>query len=134
GGCAIQQRMTVKQDLWITLMGPLFGLINAVALMIVAKAIDSEWLFASGGIIAVINLTNLLPVPFMDGGIIANHLSFGLGKLIGTCCIVVQIIAVEFAYLATQVWWVGLFALVYTLAQVHNLIPWWGKSRASIRE
>jgi len=63
----------LKQDhLWqmamISLAGPVVGMINAAILYGIGVSMDVEIMIAAAGIVAIINLFNLLPLSPLDGG------------------------------------------------------------------
>jgi Zn-dependent protease len=61
-------RMNPWQSAWISLAGPLYGSAGAAVCWLVGEQQDSQLLQALGYVGFLLNLFNLLPVGFLDGG------------------------------------------------------------------
>ena len=61
-------RMNPWQSFWISYSGPLWGSIAAAAVWLVGEQQDSRFLMAMGYVGFMLNLFNLLPIGFLDGG------------------------------------------------------------------
>ncbi len=61
-------RMNPWQSAWISLAGPLYGSAGAAACWLVGEQQDSPLLQALGYVGFLLNLFNLLPIGFLDGG------------------------------------------------------------------
>ena len=75
GGAAIGERATSEwQDVYITAMGPSWGLLSAAPPAVLYFATGETFWAAVVGFIALVNLFNLLPIYPLDGGRLANSL------------------------------------------------------------
>ncbi len=75
GGAAIGERATSEwQDVYITAMGPTWGLLSAAPPAVLYFATGEVFWAAIVGFIALINLFNLLPIYPLDGGRLASSL------------------------------------------------------------
>ncbi len=61
-------RMSPWQSFWISFAGPLTGGVGAAAVWLVGEQQDSQLLQALGYVGFLLNLFNLIPVGFLDGG------------------------------------------------------------------
>jgi Zn-dependent protease len=68
-------RMNPWQSAWVALAGPIAGSLGALATWIAADAYDSRFLYALAYTGFLINLFNLLPLGFLDGGHISRAIS-----------------------------------------------------------
>jgi Zn-dependent protease len=68
-------RMTPWQSAWVSLAGPIAGSLGAVATWAAADAYDSRLLYALAYTGFLLNLFNLIPIGFLDGGQIARAFS-----------------------------------------------------------
>jgi Zn-dependent protease len=67
--------MTPWQSAWVSLAGPLAGGLGAAGVWILADAHNSRFLYALAYTGFLLNLFNLLPVGFLDGGHLARSIS-----------------------------------------------------------
>jgi putative peptide zinc metalloprotease protein len=75
GGAAIGERAKSEwQDVFITAMGPSWGLLSAVPPALLYLATDTPFWAAVCGFIGLVNLFNLLPIYPLDGGRLTNSL------------------------------------------------------------
>jgi Zn-dependent protease len=75
GGAAIGERATSEwQDVYITAMGPSWGLLSAAPPALLYFATGETFWAAVVGFIALVNLFNLLPIYPLDGGRLTNSL------------------------------------------------------------
>jgi putative peptide zinc metalloprotease protein len=75
GGAAIGERSRSEwQDVFITAMGPSWGLLSAVPPALLYLATGTPFWAAICGFIGLINLFNLLPIYPLDGGRLTNSL------------------------------------------------------------
>ncbi|WP_305406673.1 site-2 protease family protein [Photobacterium leiognathi] len=85
GGLALSDEKinTRWQDVVISIMGPLFGLIMSLICM-VAYWITGEMFFAGLAVFnALLNLFNLLPILPLDGGHVLKSISFSMNSKLG---------------------------------------------------
>jgi len=74
--------MTPWQSAWVSLAGPVAGSLGAAGVWVAADALDSRFLYALAYTGFLLNLFNLLPIGFLDGGHVAR--SIGLMRRGGT--------------------------------------------------
>jgi Zn-dependent protease len=75
GGAAIGERAVSHwQDVYITAMGPSWGLLSAIPPAFLYLATGEPFWAAVLGLIALVNLFNLLPIYPLDGGRLTNSL------------------------------------------------------------
>jgi len=75
GGAAIGQRSKSEwQDVYITAMGPTWGLLSALPPALLYFATHTPFWAAVCGFIGLVNLFNLLPIYPLDGGRLTNSL------------------------------------------------------------
>jgi Zn-dependent protease len=75
GGAAIGERSKTEwQDVYITAMGPSWGLLSAVPPAVIFLITREPFWAAMIGFIALVNLFNLLPIYPLDGGRLTNSL------------------------------------------------------------
>ncbi len=77
GGLAVGDMPKTRwQDVYISLMGPVFGLVMTVAFYIVYLVTDSHFAGLVASTSALLNLFNLIPVHPLDGGRVVKSLVF----------------------------------------------------------
>ena len=77
GGLAVGDMPKTRwQDVYISMMGPVFGLILTVAFYIVYLVTDSHFAGLVASTSALLNLFNLIPVHPLDGGRVVKSLVF----------------------------------------------------------
>jgi putative peptide zinc metalloprotease protein len=75
GGAAIGERSETEwQDVYITAMGPTWGLLSAIPPAVMLMVTGEPFWAATIGFIALVNLFNLLPIYPLDGGRLTNSL------------------------------------------------------------
>lgn len=75
GGAAIGERAKSEwQDVYITAMGPSWGLLSAIPPVLIWLATGEVFWAGVVGFIALVNLFNLLPIYPLDGGRLTNSL------------------------------------------------------------
>lgn len=85
GGIAIpeEQYTSYKQNVWVAIMGPVWGLLLAIV-TVIAYLITKNPLFAAAAIwMAALNLFNLLPITPLDGGQIVRSIAFSINQKVG---------------------------------------------------
>ena len=81
-GFAMQVRpydLSVKEELWVAAMGPLFNLVTAVVFFMFAATSAGYTAYVCACVNLVVGAVNLLPLPFLDGGRLL-YLLFGISK------------------------------------------------------
>ena len=61
-------RMSPWQSFWISYSGPLWGSVGAALVWAIGEQQDSQFLMALGYVGFLLNLFNLIPIGFLDGG------------------------------------------------------------------
>ncbi len=102
GGLAVtDQRIETRwQDVTISIMGPVFGLLLSLAAALVYVLTGQVFWAAIASFNAFINIFNLLPIMPLDGGRIIKSIAFSLHGIVGFAAAVVGLL-------------VGIFFLVY---------------------
>lgn len=81
GGAAIGERSKTEwQDVFITAMGPSWGLLSAIPPALLYAATGQIFWAGVIALIALVNLFNLLPIFPLDGGRLANSLFISVGR------------------------------------------------------
>jgi putative peptide zinc metalloprotease protein len=70
-------------ELFVALMGPVFGLILAALTIVGALITHNVTLAAAAGLMAYINVFNLIPVSILDGGRILKSIGFSISRRVG---------------------------------------------------
>ncbi len=85
GGLALSDEKinTRWQDVVISIMGPCFGFILSVILLIIYWLTDSHFWAAIAVFNAFLNLFNLLPILPLDGGHVLKSVSFSMNSRVG---------------------------------------------------
>ena len=77
GGIAVgEQAKTHWQDVYISMMGPVFGLVMAVACYLLYLATSNHLVGLVASVSALVNIFNLLPIHPLDGGRVVKALVF----------------------------------------------------------
>ncbi|MFM7426130.1 MAG: tetratricopeptide repeat protein [Elainella sp.] len=80
---AHKQDASLSQKFWISLAGPLPGLLLGLGLLVLTQGQESGWLGEAGWVLVGLNLFNLLPIYPLDGGQIADLLVFSRHPYLG---------------------------------------------------
>lgn len=80
---AHKQNASLSQKFWISLAGPLPGLLLGLGLLVLTQGQESGWLVEAGWVLVGLNLFNLLPIYPLDGGQIADLLVFSRHPYLG---------------------------------------------------
>jgi Zn-dependent protease len=101
GGLALSDdRINTRwQDVYISIMGPFFGLLLSCACLVVYWLTDIELFAGLAAFNALLNLFNLLPVLPLDGGHILKSIAFSVNSVIGlVCCVLGAVAGVVLSY------------------------------------
>ena len=101
GGLALSDdRINTRwQDVYISIMGPFFGLLLSCACLVVYWLTDIELFAGLAAFNALLNLFNLLPVLPLDGGHILKSIAFSVNSVIGlVCCVLGAVAGVALSY------------------------------------
>ncbi|WP_102794909.1 site-2 protease family protein [Bowmanella denitrificans] len=110
GGLALSddKLSTRWQDVVISIMGPVFGLLMSLLCLLIYTLTGHE-LFAGAAVIgSLLNLFNLLPILPLDGGHVIKSISFSMRSWLGLC---VCLLGMVFGLLIS--WYFGLALLVF---------------------
>ena len=93
GGAAVQEDWckTRWEEVYIALMGPVYGLAMTIGFYVVFLATDSPTMAAAASFSALLNLFNLLPIYPMDGGRVIKGVAFSIGSKVGVIALVLSI-------------------------------------------
>lgn len=129
-----------KDECYIALMGPLWGLGTAAIIGCLYFATGIQFLGAAAGWVALVNLFNLLPINPLDGGrvfksiVISTNTWLGLGMMLFTVavCIILAINSslVLFAFLGT----VGLLEFLMERWRFKKAIPKYVEESAKLEK
>jgi hypothetical protein len=115
--------MSDRQEGWVALAGPVTGVLVGLPLFLWALISGSAWVGLMGAMIAMVNILNMIPVPFpLDGSrIIASVLrGSGYGKPEIACCAALVLVAWSYIgvgwVLSALVWVVPLFVILAVLS------------------
>lgn len=114
GGVTIghEQEPSARARAWISLMGPLPGIVLGVALFLAGVDIGDGWLWLAALLLLLVNLFNLLPILPLDGGHLLHLLlperAASVRKLFDALAIIVLVLLAW----SLHAWWLALLALV----------------------
>ncbi len=94
GGLALSDEKinTRWQDVVISIMGPCFGFVLSLILLVVYWVTDSHFWAAIAVFNAFLNLFNLLPILPLDGGHVLKSISFSMNSRIGMLLCIATIV------------------------------------------
>ena len=101
GGLALSDdRINTRwQDVYISIMGPFFGLVLSCACLVVYWITDIELFAGLAAFNALLNLFNLLPVLPLDGGHVLKSIAFSVNSVFGLiCCVLGAVAGVAVSY------------------------------------
>ncbi|CAH0990933.1 hypothetical protein SIN8267_01034 [Sinobacterium norvegicum] len=101
GGLAVSDEKISSrwQDVTISLMGPVFGLLMAFICLLVYWLTDNIFFAGLSAFSALLNLFNLLPILPLDGGHVLKSISFSMHSKMGLgLCIAAALIGVYISY------------------------------------
>lgn len=117
GGAAIGEfdrtKMTRWDEVYIAMMGPIFGLFTASALAGVYIFTDNPFWAASAAWVASVNLFNLLPINPLDGGRVIKSVAFSLHNWIGLMVMVLGLLGAALYLFNIGI---GIFAFLFVVA------------------
>ncbi|MBN7819980.1 site-2 protease family protein [Bowmanella yangjiangensis] len=123
GGLALSDdKLTTRwQDVVISIMGPVFGLLMSLGCLLL-YALTGQELFAGAAVIgSLLNLFNLLPILPLDGGHVIKSISFSMRSWLGlSVCIAGMALGLGIA------WIFGLALLVFFIffGAIEILLEW----------
>ncbi|KHD25602.1 Zn-dependent protease [Vibrio caribbeanicus] len=131
GGLALSDEKinTRWQDVVISIMGPMFGFILSLILM-VAYWITGEMFFAGLAVFnAFLNLFNLLPILPLDGGHVLKSISFSMNSLAGiVLCTLAALGGVVLSYSLG----LTLFGFLLIMGTLEIVLEWRGRHHSHL--
>lgn len=114
GGVTIGHERTpsAQARAWVSLMGPLPGIVLGCALFLSGIDVGSGWLFTAALLLLLINLFNLLPILPLDGGHLLHLLLPERATVVRTVFDTLAIVALAALAWWLDAWWLMLLALV----------------------
>ncbi|MUI53290.1 site-2 protease family protein [Aliivibrio fischeri] len=131
GGLALSDEKinTRWQDVVISIMGPFFGLILSLILMVVYW-ITGEMFFAGLAVFnAFLNLFNLLPILPLDGGHVLKSISFSMNSKLGI--FLCALAAVSGVILSYQLG-LALFGFLLIMGSLEIVFEWRGRHQSHL--
>ncbi|MCW8331248.1 site-2 protease family protein [Photobacterium sp. SDRW27] len=123
GGLALSDEKinTRWQDVVISIMGPLFGLIMSIICTLIYW-VTGEMFFAGLAVFnALLNLFNLLPILPLDGGHVLKSISFSMNSKVGiTLCALAAVGGVILSYSLG----LALFGFLLVMGSIEILMEW----------
>ncbi|HCH32229.1 MAG TPA: site-2 protease family protein [Oceanospirillaceae bacterium] len=100
GGIAVgEQPKTHWQDLYIAMMGPVFGLVMTLGFFVAYSLTESHFVGLVASISALLNLVNLLPVLPLDGGHVIKALVYsGRSRFIYVGLVVISALLIFYCF------------------------------------
>ncbi len=123
GGLALSDEKinTRWQDVVISIMGPTFGLVLSIVLMM-AYWVTGDVFFAGLAVFnAFLNLINLLPVLPLDGGHVLKSISFSFNSVAG---LAVCILAAVAGIVASYTFGLALFGFLLIMGSIEIIFEW----------
>ncbi len=106
-----KDEISVKQDVIISLAGPIPGIIIGLIIFITSQYIDTGRIGELASIFIFLNLFNLLPLMPLDGGRVMNALFFERSALLGLIFFGVSTIIIGFIAIQGESWYFLIFPL-----------------------
>lgn len=136
GGVALvtSRYRTYGQQAFVVLAGPMGGGLGALvtagvyALVHYVFHVDCNWLAAAAYWMAFLNLFNLAPLSFMDGGQIMGTITYSIHRTLGVVCLVISTLAAG-AILLKFAPILGLFIVLFGGMQVYSELKNWNAWR-----
>ncbi|MEF1290939.1 site-2 protease family protein [Vibrio sp. M260118] len=131
GGLALSDEKinTRWQDVVISIMGPMFGLILSLVLLI-AYLVTGEMFFAGLAVFnAFLNLFNLLPILPLDGGHVLKSISFSMNSVAG---IVLCTLAAAGGVVLSYSLGLTLFGFLLIMGMLEIVIEWRGRHHSHL--
>lgn len=117
GGAAVASEdfKSRRDEVFIALMGPVFGFGCALIMMVLYYCTDNPMYAAGASWMAMMNLFNLLPINPLDGGRVMKSIAFSINSWIGLIFMGIGIVAsIVLAFMA-HIW---IFVLVVILSSI----------------
>nr|WP_194717362.1 site-2 protease family protein [Vibrio sp. S9_S30] len=123
GGLALSDEKinTRWQDVVISIMGPTFGLVLSIVLLMVYWVTGDVFFAGLAVFNAFLNLINLLPVLPLDGGHVLKSISFSFNSVAGLVMCIVAAIA---GIIASYTFGMALFGFLLIMGSIEIVVEW----------
>jgi putative peptide zinc metalloprotease protein len=124
GGLAVGEAPRSRwQEVYISMMGPVYGLVMSVGCYLLYLATSSPFIGLLASVSALINVTNLLPVHPLDGGRVVKALVFSSGSRVALAIFIASAVA---AFAASAMLGLALLCF-FTVIGTLDLLTGWGE-------
>ncbi|MFY0677490.1 MAG: site-2 protease family protein [Neptuniibacter sp.] len=123
GGLAVSDdRINTRwQNVYISIMGPCYGLFLSIVCLVLYWITDIELLAGLAAFNALLNLFNMLPVLPLDGGHVLKSISFSVNSVVGLLfCVVCAIAGVAVSY----TFGLALLGFLLAIGSIEILFEW----------
>lgn len=117
------------QDVFISIMGPFFGLVLSLACLVGYWLTDLEILAGLAVFNALLNLFNLLPVLPLDGGHILKSIAFSINSKIG---LVACVAGAALGVFASYHFGLALLGFLLLIGSLEILFEWKGRHHSQL--
>ncbi len=123
GGLAVSDDKinTRWQDVVISIMGPIFGLIMSIASLLMYWLTDNVFFAGLATFNALLNLFNLLPILPLDGGHILKSISFSMNTKLG---LVACIFGALFGVFVSYTFGLALLGFLLLIGSMEIVLEW----------
>lgn len=124
GGAAVASEdfKTRNDEVFVAIMGPIFGFACALAMMIIYYVTENPMYAAGASWMAMVNLFNLLPINPLDGGRIMKSIAFSIHSWVGLIFMCLGIAGAIFLAIYAHIW---IFILVVILSTIELVLEFW---------
>lgn len=119
GGAAVAESSfkTYSNESFVALMGPIWGLLTTLTMMIIYLVTNNPFFAGACGWTAMINLFNLLPIYPLDGGRILRSISFSVNSRAGWVFLIWGFIG-GLALAIRYHYWIFFFLLLISVPEI----------------
>jgi Zn-dependent protease len=110
---------TRKAEVYVALMGPIWGLAYALAALCIFGAFHAPLFAAAASWAALVTLFNLLPINPLDGGRVIKSITYSISGRMGLITLIAGMALAVVVMIVLNVW---IFALVITLNLIEMAI------------
>lgn len=131
GGLALSEdRINTRwQDVYISIMGPVFGLFLSIVTLVLYWVTGIEILAGISAFNALLNLFNLLPVLPLDGGHILKSIAFSVNSVFGLIiCVLGALAGVAISYYFGM----ALFGFLLAIGSLEIIFEWKQRHRSQL--
>lgn len=130
GGAAVASEdfKTRRDEVYVALMGPIFGFGCALVMMIIYYFTQIPMYAAGASWMAMVNLFNLLPINPLDGGRVMKSIAFSLNSWFGFIFMGLGIVGSIFLALIAHIW-IFIFVIIISSIELGLEIYFYKKHR-----